>query len=71
MSEWEKKWEPVWAKLDREEIAKMKGKGVREIKFSPEDEKWFLNLALTKEWEDIVKQDPVNANRVKKFIFGN
>lgn len=71
MIEIEKKWESIYIQMDREERAKLTGKGVKEIKFSPEDEKWFVNLALTKEWEDIVKQDSVNANRVKKFIFGN
>ncbi|MBP1695392.1 MAG: hypothetical protein H6Q41_580 [Deltaproteobacteria bacterium] len=71
MSEKEKKWEAIYIQMDGEERAKLRGKGVKEIKFSPEDEKWFVNLALTKEWEDIVKQDPVNANRVRKFIFGN
>ncbi len=71
MVEFEKKWEPVWAKLDQEEIARMKEKGIKEIKFSPDDEKWFMNLAITKEWEDIAKDDPVNANRIKKFVFGN
>ncbi len=71
MIEKEQKWESIYIQMDREEIAKLKGKGVKEIKFSPEDEKWFLNLAITKEWEDIIKQDPVNANRVKKFVFGN
>lgn len=49
----------------------MKEKGIKEIKFLSEDEKWFVNLAITKEWEGIVKEDPVNANRVRKFVFGN
>ena len=71
MIEKEQKFETLYARMDREAIEKLKEKGVKEIKFSPEDEKWFFNLAITKEWEDIVKQDPVNANRVKKFVFGN
>ena len=71
MSEKEKKWESIFIQMDGEERGKLKGKGVKEIKFSPEDEKWFVNIALTKEWEDITKQDPANANRVRKFIFGN
>ena len=71
MIEKEQKWESLYARMDREAIEKLKEKGVKEIKFSPEDEKWFFNLAITKEWEDIVKQDPVNANRLKKFVFGN
>lgn len=71
MIEKEQKWDSLYAQMDREAIAKLQEKGVKEIKFSPEVEKWFLNLAITKEWEDVVKQDPVNANKVKKFVFGN
>jgi hypothetical protein len=71
MIEKEQKWDSLYAQMDREAIAKLKEKGVKEIKFPPEEEKWFLNLAITKEWEDVVKQDPVNANKVKKFVFGN
>jgi TRAP-type C4-dicarboxylate transport system substrate-binding protein len=65
------KWAPFFDKMDVDAVEKLKGKGIKEIKFSPEDEKWFVNLAITKEWEDVVKKDPVNANKVKKFIFGN
>ncbi len=67
----ERKWEPLYDKMDREAIEKLKEKGVKETKFSPEDEKWFFNLAIMKEWEEAVKKDPVNANKVKKFVFGN
>jgi TRAP-type C4-dicarboxylate transport system substrate-binding protein len=67
----EKKWEPLYDKMDRDAIEKLREKGVKEIKFSPEDEKWFFNLAIMKEWDDAVKKDPVNAKKVKKFVFGN
>jgi len=69
MIEKEKKWEPLYDRMDREARAKLSGKGVKEIKFSPEDEKWFVNLALTKEWEDILKDDPVNGERLRKISF--
>ncbi len=65
------KWAPFFDKMDVDAVEKLKEKGIKEIKFSPEDEKWFVNLAITKEWEDVVKQDPVNADKVKKFVFGN
>jgi hypothetical protein len=67
----EQRWEPLYDKMERDAVEKLKEKGVKEIKFSPEDEKWFFNLAITKEWEDVVKKDPVNAAKVKKFVFGN
>jgi TRAP-type C4-dicarboxylate transport system substrate-binding protein len=69
MIEKEKKWEPLYDQMDREARAKLSGKGIKEIKFSPEDEKWFVNLALTKEWEDILKDDPVNGERLRKIAF--
>ena len=69
MIEKEQKWERLFDRMDREAIGKLKEKGVKEIKFSPEDEKWFVNLALTTEWEDILKDDPVNGARLKKIAF--
>jgi TRAP-type C4-dicarboxylate transport system substrate-binding protein len=69
MIEKERKWEPLYDQMDREAIAKLKEKGVKEIKFSPEDEKWFVNLALAKEWEDVLKEDPVNGERLRKIAF--
>lgn len=70
MIEKEQKWAPIFDQIVRESIEKMKEKGVKEIKFSPEDEKWFVNLALTKEWEDVVKEDPVNGKRIRKIVLG-
>jgi TRAP-type C4-dicarboxylate transport system substrate-binding protein len=69
MIEKERKWEPLFDRMDREAIVKLKEKGVKEIKFPAEDEKWFANLALVKEWEDILKADPVNGERLRKIAF--
>ena len=55
--------------MDRDAIAKLKEKGVKEIKFSPEDEKWFVNLAYTEEWKDIMKEDPLNGERLRRIPF--
>jgi len=71
LHEKEQKWEPLYDKMERDAVEKLREKGVKEIKFSPEDEKWFFNLAITTEWGDAVKKDPVNADKVKKFVFGN
>jgi len=35
--------------------------------FSPEEEKWFVDLALSEEWEDIMKMDRVNGERLRKI----
>jgi TRAP-type C4-dicarboxylate transport system substrate-binding protein len=67
MIEKERKWESLFERMDREARAKLNEKGIKEIKFSPEDEKWFVNLALTKEWEDVLKDDPVNGERLRKI----
>jgi TRAP-type transport system periplasmic protein len=69
MIEKEKKWEPLFDQMDRDAIAKLKEKGIKEIKFSAEDEKWFVNLAYTEEWKDIMKDDPVNGERLRRIKF--
>ena len=69
MIEKEKKWEPLYDQMDRDAIAKLKEKGVKEIKFSPEDEKWFVTLAYTEEWKDIMKEDPLNGERLRRIPF--
>lgn len=71
MIEKEQKWEPLYDQMDRDAIVKLKEKGVKEINFSPEDEKWFVSLAQTTEWEDIIKDDPVNGKRLRKIVLGD
>jgi len=66
----EREWEALYDKMDKDAIVKLREKGVKEIKFSPEDEKWFVNLAQTTEWEDIIKADPVNGKRLRKIVMG-
>jgi TRAP-type C4-dicarboxylate transport system substrate-binding protein len=69
MIEKENEWTPLYKKMDEEAIAKLKKKGIKIIKFSPEDEKWYVDLA-NREWDDVVKADPVNGKKMRKIILG-
>jgi TRAP-type C4-dicarboxylate transport system substrate-binding protein len=65
----EKKWQPLYGKMDEEARAKLREKGIKEIRFSPEDEKWYVDLA-NGEWDDVVKADPVNGKKMRKIVLG-
>ena len=66
----EREWEALYDQMDKEAIVKLREKGVKEIKFSPEDEKWFVDLAQTTEWGDIIKAAPVYGKRLRKIVLG-
>jgi TRAP-type C4-dicarboxylate transport system substrate-binding protein len=70
MAEFERKYDPVWAKYDEEARAKLRAAKVQEITFSPEDTKWYVDLAYSTEWEDLVKLAPDYGPKLRKIIMG-
>jgi len=66
-AEFERKYDAVWRKYDEEARAKLRQAGIQEITFSPEDAKWYEDLAYSTEWEDVIKDDPVNGPKLKKL----
>ena len=66
-AEFERKYDPVWRKYDKEAREKLRKAGIQEITFSPKDAKWYEDLAYSTEWKDLIKADPVNGPKLKKL----
>jgi hypothetical protein len=64
----ERKWYPLMDNFYSDVYKKLEGKGIKYIKFSSEDEKWFLDTIDSESWKWVINQDPVNGPRLKERL---
>jgi TRAP-type C4-dicarboxylate transport system substrate-binding protein len=65
--EYEKKTYTAQIGLQDEITRKLLESGMEEIKFSPEDEKWYLNMAYTEGWKAALEKSP-RVEQLKKMV---
>ena len=65
--EYEKKTHAAQVSLQDEITRKLLESGMEEIKFSPEDEKWYLNMAYTEGWKAALKKSP-RVEQLNKMV---
>jgi TRAP-type C4-dicarboxylate transport system substrate-binding protein len=56
------------AALIAAELAAQEKAGMRVIRFSPEDEKRFLNIAREAAWESVIKASPEHGPKLREFF---
>jgi TRAP-type C4-dicarboxylate transport system substrate-binding protein len=64
----EKEYSKVMAGIAEKEFAEMQKRGMKVIQFSPEDSKWYVDLAYEAGWEEVVKQNPDLGPKLKKML---
>ena len=65
--EFEKKYWPYWTEFLSKSYAKLKKAGLKEITFSPEDTKWYVDASQLSEWEEIIKKAPKKGPAIRKI----
>jgi TRAP-type C4-dicarboxylate transport system substrate-binding protein len=68
MIENEEKYEKVFMELGEKELKAMQDKGMKLIKFSPEDTKWYVDMAYKAGWDEVVKKSPDLGAKLKKLL---
>jgi len=68
MIENEKKSVKVMNDISEKEFADMQKKGMKVIKFSPKDTKWYIDTAYEAGWEEVIKQDPALGSQLRKML---
>ncbi|MBN2125958.1 MAG: TRAP transporter substrate-binding protein DctP [Deltaproteobacteria bacterium] len=68
MIENEKNYTPVMADISEKEFKEMQKRGMEVITFSPQDSKWYVDLAYEAGWDEIIKQNPDLGPRLKKML---
>lgn len=68
MVENEEKYWKVFAELGEKEYKAMQAKGLKVIKFTPEDTKWFVDLAYKAGWDEVFKKAPDLGPKLKKLL---
>ena len=68
MIENEKKFVKVMNDISEKEFADMQKKGMKVIKFSPKDTKWYIDTAYEAGWEEVIKQDPALGSQLRKML---
>ena len=68
MIENEKEYAKIMVDVSEKEYQGMQNKGMKVIKFSPEDTKWYIDLAYKAGWDEVTKQNPELAPKLKKFL---
>ncbi len=59
---------PIWARHEANEREKMLKAGMKPIKFSPADAKWYFETAYTAAWEEQMKKHPDIAPKLKELM---
>ena len=54
--------------ISEKEFADMQKKGMKVIKFSPKDTKWYIDTAYEAGWEEVIKQDPALGSQLRKML---
>lgn len=68
MIENERNSSKIMADIAEKELQKMQERGMKLIKFSPEDSKWYIDLAYEAGWEEVVKQNPELGPKLQKLL---
>lgn len=68
MMENEAKFTKVFEELGEKELKGMQAKGMKFNKFSPEDSKWYVDLAYKAGWDDILKKAPELGPKLMKLL---
>jgi hypothetical protein len=64
----EKEYSKVMAGIAEKEFAEMQKRGMKVIKFSPEDSKWYVDLAYEAGWEEVIKQNSDLGPKLQKML---
>ncbi|MBC8459490.1 MAG: TRAP transporter substrate-binding protein DctP [Deltaproteobacteria bacterium] len=64
----EKEYSKIMAGIAEKEYKEMQKRGMKVIKFSPEDTKWYVDLAYEAGWDEIIKQNPKLGPKLKKLL---
>jgi len=68
MIENEKKYTPIMADIAEKEFQEMQKRGMKVISFSPEDTKWYVDLAYEAGWDDFIQQNAELGPKLKKML---
>ncbi len=68
MIENEKKSVKVMNDISEKEFADMQKKGMKVIKFSANDTKWYIDTAYEAGWEEVIKQNPALGSQLRKML---
>jgi len=68
MIENEKQSVKVMTDISEKEYQEMQKKGMKVIKFSAEDTRWYVNTAYEAGWEEVIKQNPTLGPKLKKML---
>ncbi len=68
MIENEKKYKDIMAGIAEKDYQEMQNRGMKVIKFTPEDTKRYIDLAYEAGWEEVVKQNPELGPKLKKML---
>ncbi len=64
----EEKYAKTLSDLGEREYHLMQAKGMKIIKFTPEDTKWYLDLAYKAGWDEVFKKAPELGPKLKKLL---
>lgn len=64
----EAKYTKVFEELGDKEYKAMQAKGMKVIKFSPEDTNWYIDLAYKAGWDEVFKKAPEIGPKLRKLL---
>lgn len=68
MIENEKNYSKIMSGIAEKELQEMQKKGMKLLTFSPEDSKWYVDLAYEAGWDEVIKQNPDLGPKLKKYL---
>jgi len=68
MIENEAKFTKVFVELGDKELQAMQAKGMKFIKFSPEDTQWYVDLAYKAGWDEVIKKNADLGPKLRKLL---
>ena len=64
----EKQYAKVMTDLGEKEIVELRKKGQTMIKFSPEDTKWYVDLAYKSQWDEVATHAPELGPKLREML---
>jgi TRAP-type C4-dicarboxylate transport system substrate-binding protein len=68
MIENEAKFTKVFEELGEKELKAMQAKGMKFVKFTPEDNRWYVDLAYKAGWDEVIKKSPELGPKLNKLL---
>lgn len=68
MIENERNSSKIMAEIAEKELREMQNRGMKLIKFSPEDTQWYIDLAYEAGWDEVIKQNPELGPKLQKLL---